>query len=273
MQSTQKYYNAYRPQQTAAIQIQKQQQVERLRSIEASKQMVFEVYGNTIGILEEFERRESKNKSIKRSQVQIPDQSGKDDNDVQTILQAQILILQTQMKTCDTRIRKEVSDDLRDKTLRWVASREKQRIADGETDIFVGQVFEVISNKEAQHPKKFYRSPASIENVTMNDMATAVSQQARIGVLDTEYVDHQKKAKIPNIRKDDIILGIERFRRNNKHLIDILPHKPLKSHWGNVTDEDLNGSIGEKRPNRPIASTHTPNRVKTKGEKRPVSTV
>lgn len=41
----------------------------------------------------------------------------------------------------------------------------------------------------------------------MNDMETVVSQQARIGVLDTEYVDHQKKAKIPNTRKDDIDLG------------------------------------------------------------------
>lgn len=46
--------------------------------------MMYEVYANTIGILEEFEKREltNTNQDIQRSNVKIPDQSHKTDQDV-----------------------------------------------------------------------------------------------------------------------------------------------------------------------------------------------
>ncbi|KAH3783606.1 hypothetical protein DPMN_161548 [Dreissena polymorpha] len=48
----------------------------------ASKQMVYGVYGNVISIIEEHEKRESPNKRLAISDIQIPDQSRKGNDDV-----------------------------------------------------------------------------------------------------------------------------------------------------------------------------------------------
>lgn len=227
--SFQQLFGRYRKldtQQYEQIPIQKQLQIEHRqlemqRSVEASKQMVYEGFENTIAILEEFEERENRNKRImthiQRSPVNMPDQSKKTDYDIKTILEAQILLLEFQMKTCDATIRNDVSNDLQHKTLQWIASREALNIQQGQTDKFTAQVYDVASQKETQHPEKFYRSPHSIENVTMKHLETTVSEQFRISVMDREYGDNQKKATIPTTRTGDIDLGIRRLERQHEH--------------------------------------------------------
>lgn len=48
--------------------------------------MVYEVYGNCIAILEEFEQREQKSNRLTKSNISLPDQSHKEDYDVSTIV-------------------------------------------------------------------------------------------------------------------------------------------------------------------------------------------
>ncbi|WAR20298.1 hypothetical protein MAR_002136 [Mya arenaria] len=60
-------------------QIQKQDQLQR--SAEASKQMLFAVFGNVLSILEEHEKRTSVRR-LPKSDIELPDQSWKTDEDV-----------------------------------------------------------------------------------------------------------------------------------------------------------------------------------------------
>lgn len=59
--------------------------------------MLYEVYANTIGILEEFEKRElsesSVNIPIHRSHIQIPDQSKKGKVDVSILLSINLTLI------------------------------------------------------------------------------------------------------------------------------------------------------------------------------------
>ncbi|CAC5389873.1 unnamed protein product [Mytilus coruscus] len=226
-------------------QIDDQDEIQLQRSTEASKQMLYEVYANTIGILEEFEKRElsenSDNVPIQRSHIQIPDQSKKGKVDVQAILQTQILILEIQMKTCVPSIRELASEELRETTLKWEAVREKNKIDMSSTDYFAGQIFQIVSKQGTIHPLTFDQSPETIPNVTMDNMEQVLIQQFRIPAIDEEFSNGTKNAMVPDTRTEDIYLGIDRFQRDSK-LRSILPHSH-KDRWGSITDNDLEESV------------------------------
>lgn len=48
----------------------------------ASKQMVFDVFGNAIGMLEELERRETSSQILPQSDIDLPNMITNDRNDV-----------------------------------------------------------------------------------------------------------------------------------------------------------------------------------------------
>ncbi|CAC5389872.1 unnamed protein product [Mytilus coruscus] len=218
---------------------QKQHQEEKHRSCEASKQMLYEVYTNAIGILEEFEKRELKNTNlvIQRSNVKIPDQSHKKDQDVQVILQTQILILETQMKTCLSSIRDTVSEDLKQKTLQWFATRHKNEVPMSSTDDFVVQIFDVLSQKETKHPEKFKQLPGAVPNVSLGNIEQVVIQQCRIGFVDYMYAGDKEEAKVPDIRIEDVNLGNDRLNTYRKKISS--QPKYEKPRWGYVSSDSV----------------------------------
>lgn len=207
-------------------QTQKQAYMQQLRSTEASAQMVYEVYGNVIAILEEVEQRELKSKShpkqLHRSEIYLPNQSHKQDKDVTTILEAQLLLLQSQMRTCRLEIRDKVREQLLDSTLQWTAERHDQQLpTDHLTDHYAAQLIEILSTGSTNHPDKFRQSPGDVRGVTQKDMEYVIGAQHKTAELDRLFEDPTQKAKIPRIRSGDVRKGAERIRSTRS---DLKPH-------------------------------------------------
>ncbi|XP_052225190.1 uncharacterized protein LOC127840814 [Dreissena polymorpha] len=132
---------SYKPQ----FQAQRQEQ----RSLEASKQMVYSVYGNVISILEEYEQRDSPGKRFARSDIHIPDQSRKGKDDVESIVETQLLLFETQLKACPSEVRNLLGEELKQKTIKWVAVRHGQ--THSKTDKFIAQLYEILAKGRTDH--------------------------------------------------------------------------------------------------------------------------
>lgn len=207
----------------------KQQQQQALmqsqRSAEASAQMVYEVFGNVIAILEEVEQRELKTKSFRqqlpRSEIYLPSQSHKQDKDVTTILEAQLLLLESQLKTCRSEIRNKVKDDLLKQTYQWNGERQDHKLPnDHRTDHYVTKLVEIITDGSTSHPDKFRQSPGDIKGVTQKDMEHVLGAQHKIVQLDRQFEDPTRKAQPPRIRYGDVRKGAERVRSTRRHYGD-----------------------------------------------------
>ncbi|WAR20290.1 hypothetical protein MAR_002128 [Mya arenaria] len=137
--------------QSAAMQAQTQEQL--LRQTEASRQMLYGVYGNVITILEEHEKRTSavdKGK-LKQSDIAIPDQSWKTNEDVKANVETQLLLFETQSKFCPKEVRLSVNRELRLKTIAWFGVREESKLDIEETDTFACKLYEILVQGETKH--------------------------------------------------------------------------------------------------------------------------
>lgn len=71
-------------------------------------------------------------------------------------MEAQLLMLETQIKSCRDDVRDNVIQKLKESTMEWFAERH-QLPTDSITDKFAGQIYEILSRGRTTHPKDFYQ--------------------------------------------------------------------------------------------------------------------
>lgn len=191
--------------------------------------MVYEVYGNCIAILEEYEQREQKTSRLSRSNIAMVDQSHKGEKDVKRIVEAQLLMLETQIKSCRDDVRENVIQHLKESTMEWCAERHDQQLpTDSYTDKFAGQIYEILSRGRTTHPKDFYQKPGDIADVSKEEMQHVLAAQHKIGENDRKFEGNSsRKAKTPSVRSGDKKKGAERLRTVRRDLEQDIPQEYL----------------------------------------------
>lgn len=203
-------------------------QQQSFRSAQASTQMVYEVFANVISILEEFEAREnarkvdSRNKSLPRSDIYLPDQSRKADQDVERILETQLLIFQTHLHAaCRPEVRNKVIDELKEATKRWIAVRQDKKVKHGKTDEYAAQLYEIIVTGRTNHPSIFGGQP----DIDERNLQVAAQQyfegDYRRAQLDHDFAKNpSKKASMPPVRHGSSSeSGIDRIYEQRPDLV------------------------------------------------------
>ncbi|KAH3783511.1 uncharacterized protein LOC127842219 [Dreissena polymorpha] len=204
--------------------IQQQAMLQMQRAAEASKQMLYGVYGNFVSILEEYEARTQKTKAA-RSNIALPDQSKKSVDDVQSIVQTQLLLFETQQRACPKEVSQSVNKELRKKTLHWAAVREEKHMKPNDTDKYICQLYEVLVKGKTKHeilekPSKPVSAATIKENVKhifkgkndameidqqfkQDDKKKATSPETRRSELDDAYEKGAKRMKVtrPDLKK------------------------------------------------------------------------
>lgn len=203
-------------------------QEQSFRSAQASTQMVYEVYGNVISILEEFEAREiagkvsTRNRSLPRSDIYIPDQSHKANQDIERILQTQLLVFQTHLfSACRPEVRNKVVDELKEATKRWIAVRNDKHVKNSKTDEYAAQLYEILLKGKTIHPQVFSQRP----DIDERNLQIAAHQyfegDHRRAQLDLDFARNpSKKASMPPVRwGSSSESGIERIYDQRPDLI------------------------------------------------------
>ncbi|XP_052227128.1 uncharacterized protein LOC127841964 [Dreissena polymorpha] len=196
------------------------------RAAEASKQMLYGVYGNVVSILEEYEARTQK-MNAERSKIELPDQSRKTVEDVQSIVQTQLLLFETQQRACPKDVSASVSKELRKKTIHWAAVRAEHNMEVCDTDKYICQLYEVLVKGKTKHEiLDRLRDPVSPETIRDN------FQHILKGKHDASEIDKQfktddtKKAVSPQTRRseqdDALRLGATRMSQIMPELVEVL---------------------------------------------------
>ncbi|XP_052229021.1 uncharacterized protein LOC127843197 isoform X2 [Dreissena polymorpha] len=196
------------------IQIQSQKQ----RSMEASKQMVYGVYGNVISIIEEHEKRESPNKRLAISDIQIPDQSRKGNDDIESIVETQLLLFETQLKTCPGEVRDQLGEELKQKTIKWCSVRHGQE--HDKTDKFIAQLYEILARGRTQHAFHSRPRPNINAEVMRENIPHLMRGKHDQSTLDQSFQhDTSRKAVAPNVRAG----AADSLQRGSERLAEIKP--------------------------------------------------
>lgn len=174
------------------------------RSTEASKQMLYGTFGNLIASLEEFEKRELKDygtsKKLSTSNIAIPDQRHKQNADVKSIVETQILLFETQSKACPPDVRDALLEDLKRKTIAWTAVRSEQGLPENqETDRYISKVYEILAMGRTSH--EVPSSKGITEGVMRDSFQAIIYGNHDRQELDRSFKrDRHKKARAPDTR-------------------------------------------------------------------------
>ncbi|XP_052227135.1 uncharacterized protein LOC127841967 isoform X2 [Dreissena polymorpha] len=200
--------------------MQHQAQLQGQRSMEASKQMLYKVYGNVISILEEYEQRDSPGKRFARSDIHIPDQSRKGKDDVESIVETQLLLFETQLKACPSEVRNQLGEELKQKTIKWVAVRHGQ--TQSKTDKFIAQLYEILAKGRTDHAFHSRPRPDITPEVMRENIPFLMRGKHDQATLDHSFRDDgNRKAVAPNVRAgpvDSLQIGSERLGEINPDL-------------------------------------------------------
>ncbi|KAJ7357672.1 hypothetical protein OS493_023803 [Desmophyllum pertusum] len=183
-------------------------QVQRLRSEEASTQMLYDVYANTIGGIEELEKHEEHGMSAGNSGFLshiIPKHTKKDKEDVIAMIRAQLTILDAQMTFAPPEVTKKARMKLLNTTLKWVAAREEKEIPRGLVDCYAKNVVQVLIKPESMKlpPTEGDSRPACLTEQIVNSVLYKCAQARHQGEQqDKEFHDNSdKKAAMRNTRQ------------------------------------------------------------------------
>ncbi|VDI12578.1 Hypothetical predicted protein [Mytilus galloprovincialis] len=219
--------NVHEPMHAVQFRTQAEQQI--FRDAQASKQMVYEVYTNVVGTLEEFESRiaDKTTSQLQRSMGIKPEFEVRTNNEIKRQLETQIFLLQHQLHTCDSSIRSEVKKDLQDRTIQWIGHREEARVPTNDADIFAGKLFEILSKGSTSHPAEFLQSPGSIPNIGTGHIQQVLNAQHKVKMFDEKFRESANKvAIIPEVRHCvDPYKGAKRLRKVNPDADLYLPKK------------------------------------------------
>lgn len=180
------------------------------RSAEASKQMVFGVFGNVIRILEEFERRENEmigqQLAMTQSNIPIPNQRDKSFEDIESIVTTQILLFEAQTKACRPEVLAEIKDELRRLTINWAAVRDEKGVQGvHKTDFYLAKLYEVLVKGSTQHATP--DSSCVDQQVMKDNFPLIMSGMHQKNQLDEQFRrDENLTAKAPETRTSEMSL-------------------------------------------------------------------
>jgi len=206
---------------------QDQMQEQIIRNAQASLQMVYGVYGNTITMLEELETRELKKKKhrlLPRSEIEVHDQSGFSDEEIQGKLDTQLLILQTQLGCCHDEIKKNVKEEMKMLTLNWSSLREEEMLPYGKTDEYAQKLFGLLVTGKTDHPKKSNCSPLMGKEDMQETLGAIVHGQHKQTDLDRVFKnDPKRKAIVPKMRQTaGVDKGADRMMKERPDFEDVV---------------------------------------------------
>ncbi|XP_013412279.1 uncharacterized protein LOC106175017 [Lingula anatina] len=135
-----------------------QAQRQQFRSLQASKQMLYDVYEQNMGMIEELEARDSAEMSQKtegfipymRSKIRLPTQKHKARTDVTAIIEAEIVCLQTQLMVAPKEVVASATEELIKKTLLWLAHRQDMAAPLAHCDGYAVNVLELLLHGNAE---------------------------------------------------------------------------------------------------------------------------
>ncbi|XP_052227956.1 uncharacterized protein LOC127842467 [Dreissena polymorpha] len=197
---------------------QSQIKLQQQRTLEASRQMLYGVYGNLVAILEEYEARTHNGTPLPRSNITLPDQSTKSLEDVESIVQGQLLAFQMQSKACHPDVRNEVNKDLRKKTLIWAAVREEKTLEMQTTDTFICQLYKILAKGKTRHEILENRRQSDSIKTIKDTLPHIMQGKHDAATLDESFKkDPGKKASSPQTRlayaDNSFKLGASRMKR------------------------------------------------------------
>ncbi|XP_053395216.1 uncharacterized protein LOC128555769 [Mercenaria mercenaria] len=198
-------------------QTQTQDQMQLQRPAEASKQMLYGTFSNLLTTLEEFEERELDRKGMqhrfRRSHISIPDQRHKRYEDVKCNVETQLLLFETQTKACPTKVREALHEELKRRTLGWVAVRAELSIQNiQETDRYIAKLYEILVKGRTDHKEPSGRVTEGAMRETFQAFLYGDHDRE---MLDRSFRnDRDKKAKAPDTRQGEMLEeGAKRISR------------------------------------------------------------
>ncbi|XP_052228104.1 uncharacterized protein LOC127842578 isoform X2 [Dreissena polymorpha] len=212
---------------------QKQIQLWKPRQVEASKQMLYGVFGNVISILEVLESRVDKKGKIYKSKIAIPNQSSKSESDIRSIVQGQLLAFQMQNMVCPSNVSSSVNKELRVKTILWAAVRQDHKLAINEIDTYICKLYKILVKGRIQHEIN-YQSRNQVSAETMKETIPHIFKGRHDALAITEAFDedHCKKAESPKTRysrsSDAMKIGAERMSKTCPELKTILDNDVIE---------------------------------------------
>ncbi|WAR20323.1 hypothetical protein MAR_002161 [Mya arenaria] len=190
--------------------------------LQPSKQMLSTVYGNTISMLEEFESRESQGRyRLPTSHIPTPDQTWKTKED--SVLETQLMCLETQRKSCPNDARNELLDDLKRKTIHWASVREENNCPRQQTDKYAAQIYEILDKGKTDHAFQHRPRPVITERTIRETMPHIMKGKHDQMELDRQFRDDRHRmSTTPAVRRatgrNVVKLGSSRIGRENPHL-------------------------------------------------------
>ncbi|KAH3783618.1 uncharacterized protein LOC127841966 [Dreissena polymorpha] len=213
-----------------------QAMIQMQRAAEASKQLLYGVYGNFISILEEYEARTHEAKA-RRSKIPIPDQSRKNVDDVQSIVQTQLLLFETQQRACPKAISQSVNKELRQRTLHWVAVRDEHKMPYSDTDRYICQLYEVLAKGKTKHEILDQPRESVSEETIKKNVQYIFKGKHEAMEIDQEFKkDDKKKATSPETRRSGLD---DAYTRGAHRMTQVMPELVA------VLEEDLKEFEGD----------------------------
>ncbi|XP_013415744.1 uncharacterized protein LOC106177502 [Lingula anatina] len=219
-----------------------QAQRQQFRSLQASKQMLYDVYEQNIGLIEELEARDNTEMSQKnggfipyiRSKINLPTQKHKARTDITAIIEAEIVCLQTQLMVAPKEVVVSATQELIEKTLLWLGHRQDMAAPPARCDGYAINVLELLlhGNADIQPREKGPNAGRLDEDIVNGVMGGFQGAKHKQKLQDEEFRrDEKKQPKLSDIRGGKSMLsGVRR-------VIDIKPHlKPYLSHFVNTED-------------------------------------
>lgn len=201
------------------MQTQAQEQIQKQRTLQASAQMLYDGYENTMGMIEELEKHEGHNMSAGFSGLMthvIPKGTKKPKRDVTAIIEAQLTCLDGQMTFAPPEVTRAARMKLLEKTLKWVAARGERGIEPSPVDAYTKNVVQVLIKPDSLKFPERERDPraASLDERTVNELMFAFAQAQHKGDLqDKEFeANPDKKASLRKMREgEDLHSGATRL--------------------------------------------------------------
>ncbi|KAH3783462.1 hypothetical protein DPMN_161400 [Dreissena polymorpha] len=166
-------------------QLQEQRQLQR--SKEASKQMLYSVYGNFLAILEEYEARQSAHRHFRRSKIAISDQSRNTDEET---------------CCCSRPNSGPVKEQLKWKATLWSAVRAEQGCSMRQKDIFISQLYEILETNRTTHAQTSRPKPTISEATIRPNLPHIMAGKHEQVTLDSVFkADTSRAADCPRVRK------------------------------------------------------------------------
>jgi len=203
--------------------------------LQASEQMLYDVYENTIGMIEELEKYEDHGKSAGFSGLlrdRVPPTRKREKHDVTAIIEGQLVALDGQMTYAPPDVTKQARMKMLDRTLLWVAAREEKEIPLGLADSYAKSLVQLLTEPESMKLPERERpsDPRSgrLDEAAVNNFLCRYAEARHQGEQqDKEFYDHpNKKAAMRDMRHGrDHHNGIRRLlnlNRNDERFREVL---------------------------------------------------